>query len=149
MKPPSPSHTSPSLPTHISFGHCFLSFFHLLLNITSSPCQILWTFRRLTENSGHFMHFTCSTQRQSQQTRQHIVTHNKQDYYDCPHCQKLFPQYHGSHKCHIKLCIAKFQARAQEEARSRAEWIETPTPEPYTPIPTDAETDNEDLETSV
>ena len=48
--------------------------------------------------------------------------------------------YHGSHKCHIKSCEAKYTASAREEARLQVEWIETPTPDPYTPVPTDDET---------
>ena len=89
---------------------------------------------------------TWSTQRQSQWTRQQISTHAERDYYNCPRCKKLFLRYHGSHKRHIRTCIAKYKALEQKE-RSQAEWIETPTPDPYTPIPTDAEMDAEDTAT--
>jgi len=95
------------------------------------------------------MRFTRSTQRQSQRTRQQIVAHNKRDYYDCPRCRKLFPRYHGSHKRHIRSCIAKHEARVQEEARFQAERIETPTPDPYSPVLTDAEIDTEDVGTGM
>ena len=53
--------------------------------------------------------------------------------------------YHGSHKRHIKSCEAKYTASAREEARLQVEWIETPTPDPYTPVPTDDEMGAEDL----
>jgi len=92
---------------------------------------------------------TRSSRRQSQRVRQQLATHAEQDYYDCPRCGKLFPRYHGSHKRHIRSCIAKCEAQAQREAKSQAERIETPTPEPYTPIFTDTEMDAEDLSTGV
>jgi len=37
----------------------------------------------------------------------------------------------------------------QEEARLQAEQVETPTPDPYTPVLTDAEMDLEDVGTGV
>ena len=92
---------------------------------------------------------TRSTQRQSQRTRQRIAAHAERDYYNCPRCQRLFLQYHGSHKRHIRSCTAKYEARVQKEARSQAERIETPTPDPYTPVLTDTEVDVEDIGTSV
>ena len=87
-----------------------------------------------------------ATQRQSQRTRKRIAAHVKDDYYDCPRCRKLFTRYHGSHKRHIISCEAKYTALAQEEAKSRAERVETPTPDPYTPVLTDVEIDAEDAE---
>ena len=58
-------------------------------------------------------------------------------------------QYHSSHKHHIKSCEAKYAALTQEEVRLQAGQIEIPTPEPHTPILTDAEIDIEDLGSSV
>lgn len=95
------------------------------------------------------MPLTRSVQRRSQQIRQQIATRTEKDYYHCPRCQKLFSQYHGAHKCHIKSCIAKFKAQAQEESLSKAEWIETPTPEPYTPVLTGEEMNAEDFGSGV
>ena len=43
----------------------------------------------------------------------------------------------------------KYEARAQQEERSWANRITTPTPEPYTPILTDVEEDIEDASTGV
>jgi len=97
----------------------------------------------------HSTRSTHSTQQWSQHTRQQIAKHAEKDYYDCPCCQRLFPQYHGSHKRHIRSCIAKYRIWALEEARSQAERIETPTPDPYTPILSDAEVDMEDIGTGV
>ena len=93
-------------------------------------------------------HSTRSTQRQSQRTRRKIATHAEKDYYDCPRCRKLFPRYHGSHKRHVRSCITKHRIRAWEVARSQAERIETPTPDPYTPVLSDAEMDSGDIDTS-
>ena len=95
------------------------------------------------------MPLTRSVQRRSQQIRQQIATHTGKDYYHCPRCQKLFSQYHGAHKRHIKSCIAKFKAQAQEESLSKTEWIETPTPEPYTPVLTGEEMNAEDFGSGV
>ena len=53
-------------------------------------------------------------------------------------------RYHGSHRRHIKSCQAKHAALAQEEARLQAEQVETPTPDPYTPVHSDTEMDVED-----
>ena len=92
----------------------------------------------------HAPHSTCSTQRQSQRVHRQIAIHVNNDFYDCPQCQKLFTRYHGAHKRHIKSCEAKYAAQVEEEARSLAEQIRTPTPDPYTPIPTDIEVDSED-----
>lgn len=89
------------------------------------------------------MQSTRSAQRRSQRTRKQIATHAENDYYNCPRCKKLFPRYHGSHKRHIKSCVAKCNARAQEEAARQAEQVETPTPELYTPVLTDDERDDE------
>ena len=98
------------------------------------------------------MRFARSTrlaQRRSQRTRQQVAAHAEQDFYDCPRCHNLFLRYHGSHKRHIRSCIAKHEAQVQKEARSRAERVATPTPEPYTPTITDAEMDNEDTSIGV
>jgi len=81
---------------------------------------------------------TRSSQRQSQRTRQQIVT-RAVDFYECPQCRGLFTLYHGSYKRHTKSCEAKYAARAREDARLCAERIDTPTPDPYSPVPTDIE----------
>jgi len=82
---------------------------------------------------------TCSTQWQSQRTRQQIAIHAQRDYEECPWCHKLFSTYRGSSIRHIKPCKAKYNTRAHEEARSRAEQIRTPTPDPYTPVLSEVE----------
>ena len=82
-----------------------------------------------------------SSQRRSQRTRKQALNRVEDDFYDCPRCRKLFARYHGSHKRHIKSCEAKYAALEQEEGRLWAERIETPTPDPYTPVCTDAEID--------
>jgi uncharacterized C2H2 Zn-finger protein len=74
----------------------------------------------------------------------------EKDFYDCPLCGKLFERRRGAHKRHMRSCIAKHEARVREEARSLAERIETPTPDPYTPILAQgAEMDVEDAGTGV
>jgi uncharacterized C2H2 Zn-finger protein len=93
----------------------------------------------------HTRRSTRSTQRQSQRTRKQIVTRVEDNFYGCPRCGRLFTLYHGSHKRHINSCKAKYAAQAQEAARLQAERIETPTPDPYTPISTDIEMDSEDM----
>ena len=95
------------------------------------------------------MHSTRSAQRRSQRTRQQTATRIDEDYYHCPHCQKLFSRYHGSHKRHITSCVAKYEARVQEKARIEAERIETPTPDPYTPVLSDEEMEVEDVGTDM
>jgi hypothetical protein len=52
-------------------------------------------------------------------------------------------QYHSSHKRHIKSCEARCEALVQEEAGLQIRRVETPTPDPYTPILTDAEMNTE------
>jgi uncharacterized C2H2 Zn-finger protein len=93
------------------------------------------------------MRSTRSTKRQSQRTRRRLATQVERDFYDCPRCGKLFERRRGAHKRHIKSCIAKHEAHAQEKVRSRVERVETPTPDPYTPVLTDTEMDVEDVGT--
>jgi len=89
---------------------------------------------------------TGSTQRQSQQTRQQIAIHAQRDYEECPWYHKLFLTYHGSSIRHIEPCKAKYNTRAHEEARSQAERIRTPTPDPYTPVLSEVEMDVDDVD---
>ena len=93
--------------------------------------------------STHSARLTRATQRRSQRTRKQAATLIKDDFYECPRCQKLLTRYHESHKRHIASCEAKYTALAQEEARLHAERVETPTPEPYSPVLTDTEMDDE------
>jgi len=92
---------------------------------------------------------TRSAKRQLQRARQQLATQINKDFYHCPLCGKLFGRHRGAHKRHIRSCIAKHEAHVQEEARLRAERVETPTPDPYTPVLTDAEMDLEDVGTGV
>ena len=94
------------------------------------------------------MRFTRSTKRQSQRTRQQLAAQITKDYYDRTLCGKLFEQRHGAHKRHMRSCISKHEARVREEAMLQAERIETPTPDPYSPILSDAEVAVEDTGTS-
>lgn len=86
---------------------------------------------------------TRSTQRLSQRTRKQAATLVKDDFYECPRCRKLLTCYHGSHRRHIPSCEAKYAALAWEKARLLVERVETPTPEPYTPVLTGTEMDTE------
>lgn len=102
-----------------------------------------------SRHPAHSTHSTRSTQRRSQRTRQRITAHAHRDYEECPWCHKLFSIYRGSQTRHIKPCKVKYEARVREEARSRAERIETPTPDPYTPILSDVEMETDDISTGM
>lgn len=86
-------------------------------------------------------------QRRSQRTRQQITEHTRRDYEECPWCHRLFSTYRSSHTRHIEPCKAKHETRAREEAMSRAERVDTPIPDPYTPVLSDVEMDTEDAST--
>ena len=88
---------------------------------------------------------TRSTQRRSQRTRERMTVPARKDYEECPWCHKLFSVYRSSYTRHVRPCKVKYEAQVQEAARAQAERIETPTPEPYTPLFSDIETDNEDI----
>ena len=93
-------------------------------------------------STARSMCLTHSAKRQSQQTRQRLATHTEKDFYDCPLCGRLFKRRRGTHKRHIRSCIAKHEARVREDARTRAERVEIPTPDPYTAILTSTEIDD-------
>ena len=100
---------------------------------------------KLSHRPAHSSASTHSAQRRSQRTRQQIITHAQRDYTECPWCHKLFSIYRGSSTRHIEPCKAKYEARVREEARARAERITTPTPDPYTPVLSEAEMDIDDI----
>ena len=138
---------SPPLPTSFRYRYILHPApLHAHLPIPFSECRFSGAS---ASDPMYSTRSTRSTQRQSQRTRQQVARHTEKDYYDCPRCRKLFPRYHGSHRRHIRSCIAKHKIRAWEAARSQAGWIETPTPDPYTPILSDAEMDTGDVGTSV
>jgi len=99
-----------------------------------------------SHHSTHSNASTRSTRRRSQRTCQQIATHTQRDYEECPWCHKLFSIYRSSSIRHIKPCKAKYEARAREEARSQAEQIATPTPDPYTPVLSEVEMDVDDVD---
>ena len=144
------SHTNPPYRTQSapsSHQHPPLSLFvpHLM-----SPARSTRGSTHLTRSTRGLTHASRSTrstrltQRLSQRTRKQAATLVKDDFYECPRCWKLLTRYHGSHRRHIPSCEAKYAALAQEKARLLAEQVETPTPEPYTPVLTDMEMDTRD-----
>jgi hypothetical protein len=105
------------------------------------PLPLIITLENFYASSMRGPQPTRSTQRQSQRSRKRVAVHAKDDFYECPRCRNFYMLYHGSYKRHARTC--KVDHVAQEEVL-QAQRVETPTPEPYTPVLTESEMDAED-----
>ena len=79
---------------------------------------------------------TTKPQRKTQSFRQASAHQDRDDYHQCSLCGDLFSHYHNAYKRHFRLCEARSQRLRDEEAQTLIERY-TPTPEPYTPAPSE------------